>query len=596
MPYEVIKESCQTADGRQGGAMIYKINEDGSRDQVACHMDEQSAHTAVSIMEEAEGLKQEDTHTMSEETMVHFFDREGGTEGIGIIEHVDPDQSVYHVRVYAETETEFVATDDVLVLPFEDVHDYMTYAMSKIDEDVEFLEDEDEMEIEEVAAVHGEEDEEKEEDEDEMKAIEDVDLQPTEEMAEEARIGLEMRDEHGRGGTEVGVARARDIMNRRNLSPDTIGRMVSYFARHEQDLQAEGASPGDDGYPSAGLIAWKLWGGDPGMEWANRKYDELEAERSKMDDRAEEEETKAEPDELVVGDFVRWESAGGEAYGRIEEIMASGTLEVPDTDFTLEASEDNPAALIEVYERAEGGWTASGVMVGHRFDALTKTDDLETVDAPKSRIMAKVKELDIEIDEDAKTGYIEGYASTYGNTDLGGDVVEKGAFKQTLNHKEGIVPLLLDHGYNSRDVAGVARLEDRDKGLYMKAEMPLDVPEVQAAYNRIKFLMDRGVKMGLSIGYDTVKSEPGPDGTRRLKELALHEISITPFPMNTEAMITAAKNRKSNLERKRRAWQTPARKKTAPAPNDAPKGSPDLRDALVALDRDLKQLIDTLTY
>ena len=102
--------------------------------------------------------------------------------------------------------------------------------------------------------------------------------------------------------------------------------------------------------------------------------------------------------------------------------------------------------------------------------------------------------------------------------------------------------------------------------------------------------------MGLSIGYDTIKSEPGPDGTRRLKELALHEVSITPFPMNTEAMITAAKNRKSNLERKRRAWQTPARKKTTPAPNDAPKGNPDLRDALVALDRDLKQLIDTLTY
>lgn len=92
---------------------------------------------------------------------------------------------------------------------------------------------------------------------------------PTDEMVAEAERGLAWRAEHNRGGTEVGVARARDIANRRNLPLDTVNRMVSYFARHEVDKQGQGWSPGQDGYPSAGRIAWALWGGDPGRAWAN---------------------------------------------------------------------------------------------------------------------------------------------------------------------------------------------------------------------------------------------------------------------------------------------------------------------------------------
>lgn len=105
-----------------------------------------------------------------------------------------------------------------------------------------------------------------------------VDLQPTEAMAAEAERGLAWREEFGRGGTAVGVARARDIKNRTNLSPETVRRMVSYFARHQVDKEAEGFSPGEEGYPSAGRIAWALWGGDPGQAWASRKSEELDRE------------------------------------------------------------------------------------------------------------------------------------------------------------------------------------------------------------------------------------------------------------------------------------------------------------------------------
>lgn len=88
---------------------------------------------------------------------------------------------------------------------------------------------------------------------------------------EEAERGLAWRREYGRGGTEIGIARARDIANGANLSDDTVRRMVSYFARHEVDKQGEGWSPGEPGYPSNGRIAWALWGGDAGRRWAEAR-------------------------------------------------------------------------------------------------------------------------------------------------------------------------------------------------------------------------------------------------------------------------------------------------------------------------------------
>ncbi len=112
----------------------------------------------------------------------------------------------------------------------------------------------------------------------------DINTKPTDEMKEEARRGLEWRKEFGRGGTEVGVARARDISNGRELSVDTVRRMHSYFARHEVDKKAEGFRPGEKGYPSAGRIAWALWSGDSGRAFAARVVKSADAadERSEV--------------------------------------------------------------------------------------------------------------------------------------------------------------------------------------------------------------------------------------------------------------------------------------------------------------------------
>jgi hypothetical protein len=103
---------------------------------------------------------------------------------------------------------------------------------------------------------------------------------PPQEVRNNAKRGLELRKEHGRGGTEVGVARARDLSNGKALSLETINRMISYFARHEVDKKGEGW-----GKDSAGYIAWLLWGGDAGRAWATRvKREQENKEKSTMTD------------------------------------------------------------------------------------------------------------------------------------------------------------------------------------------------------------------------------------------------------------------------------------------------------------------------
>jgi len=95
---------------------------------------------------------------------------------------------------------------------------------------------------------------------------EEIDFTPPEPVARNAAQGLEWRERYGRGGTEIGVARARELVARRPLTPETIRRMVSYFARHEVDKR--GRNFFNDQNPSAGRIAWLLWGGDEGRAWA----------------------------------------------------------------------------------------------------------------------------------------------------------------------------------------------------------------------------------------------------------------------------------------------------------------------------------------
>jgi hypothetical protein len=100
---------------------------------------------------------------------------------------------------------------------------------------------------------------------------------PTDAMRNNARRGLALREKYNRGGLDAsqaksegvgsGVARARDIING-NLSLDTVKRMYAFFSRHEKNYNPKKKMP--DGGPTAGTIAWLLWGGSAGLAFARR--------------------------------------------------------------------------------------------------------------------------------------------------------------------------------------------------------------------------------------------------------------------------------------------------------------------------------------
>jgi HK97 family phage major capsid protein len=375
-----------------------------------------------------------------------------------------------------------------------------------------------------------------------MEAAMSESYKPTAGMREEAQRGLDWRKEYGRGGTEVGVARARDIVNGKNLSEDTVKRMFSFFSRHEVDKQAEGFSPGEEGYPSAGRIAWALWGGDAGFSWSRDKVAGMDEDRAvqteEKDDTMPEEkegaemvEQRAEPDELSVGDWVEWNSSGGEAYGKIERIERDGQIDVPDADVVINGDEDDPAALIEVYREGEDGWEASGVMVGHRFSTLTKVEergykkeDRFSRDDMKTRAMSASANV---IDEERRTVRIAISSEEPVERSFGMEILDHSEQSIDLEFAQsGRMPLLLDH--DPRQQIGVVE----------------DV-EIDSATRRLRGTVRFGrgtlaneiyndvaddIRGNISVGYAVNKMDREGSDSYRVSSWTPMEVSVVSIP------------------------------------------------------------------
>lgn len=153
------------------------------------------------------------------------------------------------------------------------------------------------------------------------------------------------------------------------------------------------------------------------------------------------------------------------------------------------------------------------------------------------------KTFSLKLDSTDADGTIKGYASTFGNVDLGLDVVDKGAFKKSLKENNGVFPILADHD-STKLIGWNLKAEEDDKGLYVEGKLDLNVQNAREKYSLAKTAMELGAKMGLSIGYMTIKAEPDRANqmVRRLKEVKLFEYSIVTFPMNTEASVESIKS------------------------------------------------------
>lgn len=151
---------------------------------------------------------------------------------------------------------------------------------------------------------------------------------------------------------------------------------------------------------------------------------------------------------------------------------------------------------------------------------------------------------------DAVPGTFEGYASIFGEKDLGGDVVMPGAFAGSLMRRPAQrVKMLWQH--DTEHLIGVwDEMAEDARGLRVKGRLLLDVEKGKEA----NALLAAGALDGLSIGYRTIKSETLPDGGRKLMELDLREVSMVTFPMLESAGARLVKGDALPTPREFEAW------------------------------------------
>ena len=156
------------------------------------------------------------------------------------------------------------------------------------------------------------------------------------------------------------------------------------------------------------------------------------------------------------------------------------------------------------------------------------------------------KTLPVTVEWKAATGSpgeVEGYASVFGNIDLDGDVVMPGAFAKSVRefpNRSQPLPLIADHQLTTAGVVGsVVALREDSKGLWFKAKF-----SSKSTAQDLRTDVIEGHVRGTSFTYDVVQARPGMvngKSVRQLHELRLWEITISPFPINEMAGLTAAK-------------------------------------------------------
>ena len=309
---------------------------------------------------------------------------------------------------------------------------------------------------------------------------------PNSGMKSEARKGLDWRSEFGRGGTEVGIARARDIVNAKDLSDSTVKRMYSFFSRHEVDKKAQGFRPGEKGYPSNGRIAWALWGGDAGFSWSKKlvnqmKKDERWSESIDKDVTIEPEQEVIQMERHVVG---------------VEETEDSFIVEFRKAE--IEAAEDTVEDIIEDSEEER-----SAELDDEEYQAMAR-------DMVSDKVIYRTIDLSRgAIDEEKRIVRIGVSSETPVERDFGLEVL--GHNKEDIDMEfmsSGRAPLLNNHKMDEQ--IGVVRsfyLDEAQRRTVALVEFGKSAL-AQEVFEDVR----TGIKQNISVGYSINKMVRSKDG------------------------------------------------------------------------------------
>ena len=370
-----------------------------------------------------------------------------------------------------------------------------------------------------------------------------------------AKRALKIREEEGTDcGTPVGWESARIIANKEAITEQRLPRVYSFLSRAK--VYDKGRFKDEDGKQICGSIMYAAWGGDEMHRWAERTLNNMKEEKSerhikKVEETAteiiitygksepmeeagykEDEDKRAEADEVNVGDFVSWNSSGGRSQGVIVEVERNGQIEA-DSGFKVNGNEEDPAALISVYEydSEEQAFTERKppLRVAHLFSTLTKVDGAEV--RSKENL---VEQRSYNSETRAVEGRtVEGYASVFNSMseDLGGfrEIILPGAFKNALNDD---IRALYNHDSNyllARTASGTLEVKEDDKGLYYRFEMP------NTSYgNDLLELYKRGdltqSSFGFTVDKDSWRLEEGQHVRYIESVSSLFDVSAVVYP------------------------------------------------------------------
>jgi len=144
----------------------------------------------------------------------------------------------------------------------------------------------------------------------------------------------------------------------------------------------------------------------------------------------------------------------------------------------------------------------------------------------------------------------EGYGSTFGNVDLGGDIVLPGAFKDSLKQQKnrGELPQMF-YMHDPRLVPGVwLDMKEDSNGLYVKGKLLMDTQLGRETHAQLKAKALRGMSIGYGVENRQKDVAWDDEGNRLLKKLDLVEVSIVSMPMNIEAKVESVKALKRRYE------------------------------------------------
>ena len=313
-----------------------------------------SSGTAISAMYKQDGEIMEGCYVMGMTTegmvhgMVEHIMTEGGVYGVPgteyAIQSMPPENPAMAVRIYEEDEDEPGTWEPT------------AYSIGMMYKDAVYLE---------TLDGHTMDDDE-EEYEDDMEKAEGY--APTAGMKAAAARAIRWKEE-GKAtgaGTPVGWGRARDIVAGRSMSLSVVKRMYSFFSRHEQASKG-GKDFNNMSNPSNGRIMWDAWGGNAGFTWS-RAIATREADKALFADFGKDYSDQGQQvsKAVGVGSMVSWNSSGGTATGKIVRIIRNGKYNVPNSDFSVTGTPEDPAAVIRIYRDGKPTET----LVGHKVKTL----------------------------------------------------------------------------------------------------------------------------------------------------------------------------------------------------------------------------------